>query len=134
MTKYSTGWRPPIYGFFFYTGLLGLYLTKMSAVFCKKTHSFWSSIAPRALCRKKNPHIGGRHPVLYFVTQATEKYSAAMYYHLHGHIINHHFVSLLILASSISTTIHCCFWPTCASPCILFHIIGRVQIALASAA
>ena len=29
---------------------------------------------------------------------------------------------------------HCCFWPTCANPCILFHIIGRVQIALASAA
>ena len=28
---------------------------------------------------------------------------------------------------------HCCFWPACSSPCILFHIIG-VQIALASAA
>ena len=34
--------------------------------FCKKTHSFWSSKASRALCRKKTPHIGGRHPVLYF--------------------------------------------------------------------
>ena len=26
------------------------------------------------------PHIGGRHPVLYFTIQVTEKYSAAMYY------------------------------------------------------
>ena len=25
------------------------------------------------------PHIGGRHPVLYFSIQATEKYSTAMY-------------------------------------------------------
>ena len=25
------------------------------------------------------PHIGGRHPVLYFTIQVTEKYSAAMY-------------------------------------------------------
>ena len=26
-------------------------------------------------------HIGGRHSVLYFSIQATEKYSTAMYYH-----------------------------------------------------
>ena len=26
------------------------------------------------------PHIGCRHPVLYFTIQVTEKYSAAMYY------------------------------------------------------
>ena len=36
MMKYSTGWRPPICGFFFYTGLWRLYLTKMGAFFCKK--------------------------------------------------------------------------------------------------
>ena len=26
------------------------------------------------------PHIGGRHPVLYFTIQVTEKYNTAMYY------------------------------------------------------
>ena len=29
-------------------------------------------------------HIGGRHPILYFTIQATEKCSAAMYYNKHG--------------------------------------------------
>ena len=28
----------------------------------------------------RGPHLGGRHPVLYFTIQATEKYCAAMYY------------------------------------------------------
>ena len=39
----------------------------------KKMHSFWSSLASKALCRKKKPVL------LYFTIQAIERYSAAMY-------------------------------------------------------
>ena len=65
---------------FFTKIIFFLGFTPQTVVFCKKTHSFWSSIASRALCRKKTRIQGVA--TLYYISniQGTKKYSAVMYY------------------------------------------------------
>ena len=49
-------------------------------VFIAKKRTHFGQIQPPQPVYNLQPHIGGRHPVLYFTIQVTEKYSAAMYY------------------------------------------------------
>ena len=72
----------PIKNDFFSPRFFFLRVKHQTIVFCKKTHSFWSSIASRALCRKKTRIQGVA--TLYYISniQVTKKYSAVMYYKL----------------------------------------------------
>ena len=46
--------------------------TLKAGVFCKKPHPFWSSIASRALCRKKNAYRGSP-PCTIFLTSSEQR-------------------------------------------------------------
>ena len=71
--------------YFFFLG----FTPQTVVFFCKKTHSFWSSTAPRALCRKKTASRGSPPCTIFRHPRNREIQCSYVLYHHHHHQYNH---------------------------------------------